>query len=272
MGSRACGCDEETSLLEQLEWVSWQRFWVNGSNEVNDLENQMEVLDGVILSDGFIEKSSKNARFTLGCKYRGFAEQVQSRLKFLSWSPIYEKDVFDNRTQKTYHRVVLRSRVSEILTKERYRWYPAGKKIVPKDLRLSDQCLLWWYIGDGHLCRKKSRPNYRRIVLAVNGFIKSDRMFLINLLKRRLGVDGVYAEAKHIIIARQALCKFIEIIGTKSPVSEYDYKFEFGNYTSPDYLGRSYKDRPLVAINEYRKKHKVRELNYSSRGEISHGQ
>ena len=230
------------------------------------------VFDGMMLSDGHLEKSvkSKNARFSLCCKHEEFAKVFYQRSGSFNWTEPSCRDVYDKRTKKTYKSWRLKSKTDERFTKEHQRWYYEGKKIVPRDLVFDKTTLIWWYLGDGSLSRKKSRPNYRRIILCTQGFAIQDNNFLKSKLEKLLGNDSIYIEGNQIIIGRKALCNFIKIIGTKSPVSCYQYKFDFGPYIDEDYWKKSFEDRPLKYINEYRKTNKVRELNYKSKKEIEH--
>ena len=59
------------------------------------------------------------------------------------------------------------------------------------------------------------------------------------------------------------MTKFAQVVGVISPVTDYQYKFDFGQYLDQDYFTKSYYKRPIKYINQYRQKHKVRELNYN---------
>ncbi len=75
-------------------------------------------------------------------------------------------------------------------------------------------------------------------------------------------------ENKEIAIGRKALVKFAQVLGPKSPIVDYQYKFEFGRYFKESYFKDSFKTRPIHYINEFRKKNKVRELNFISKEDI----
>jgi len=209
--------------------------------------DQMSVFDGIMLSDGYLHKlysPISNSNFSMCSKYFGFSNAIKKLLP-LSWS--YFKHYYlpvDKRTGKIYSGWYLGSKRDIFLTEQRKRWYPNEKKIVPKDIKLTPKCLLWWYIGDGHLARKP-RSKSRRVVLACEGFKERDVKFLINLLKKKLG-EFVYKEGGNIVISRTSLCRFIKIVGTKSPVPEYKYKFDFGQYKNSNYLQKSYSVRKSV--------------------------
>lgn len=229
-------------------------------------EEQMAIFDGLMISDASLEKSkrNKNARFRMGVKMKSFAEVPQKLLTDLPFGEMKPYNRFDKRTGKTYSGYACRSLVHPFFTEQRLRWYPEGKKIAPHDIDITKSLLLWWYIGDGHLYRKKDRPNYRRVQLCTQGFTTKDVMFLIDKLKGFLSINSIYIENNGICIGKNALCKLANMLGLYSPLPDYQYKFEFGRYIDEKYFTKSYNNRPLHKINAYRKKHRVRELDYKS--------
>tara|TARA_Y100000310_G_C20664051_1_gene806466 strand:+ start:1302 stop:2018 length:717 start_codon:yes stop_codon:yes gene_type:complete len=233
---------------------------------------QKSIFDGIMISDGHIEKSSKNARFSMSVKHESFANIPFTLFTSLPFKKPKFIKFLDKRSNKYYSRYECRSRVHEFFTEQHNRWYSKGKKIVPKDIVLTSEMLIWWYIGDGYLRKTKSRPNYRRVELQTQGFYENERMFLVNILSDCLGCSSVYDEKGYICIAKKALCSFIQKVGLQSPIPEYSYKFDFGSYTNDDYFVKSYKNRPLAVINKYRKKYKVRELDFNiAKTEMANG-
>lgn len=201
-----------------------------------------------MLSDACLERSRVNARFKMGVKHRSFIAEAGTILP-LDFAPLkYYILPVDKRTGKRYSGWKLSSRSDQFLTQQHDRWYRNRIKIVPKNIKLTPTCLLWWYLGDGHLERKTNRPNYRRVVLCTDSFTLAEINCLIHKLKKLLNSnDSIYEEGRHIIIGRMALCRFIKTIGSKSPVSDYDYKFEFGQYVDEDYFKKSFAVRTSVA-------------------------
>lgn len=234
-------------------------------------EKQMSIFDGLMISDAYLEKRSKNARFGLTTSQVEFAEVVRGIFSNFPWSnpSITTKDRYDKRTNKSNSSTVLRSKTDEFLTEQFGRWYPNGKKIVPSDVSVDKDMLLWWYIGDGHLRRKKSRPNYRNVGLATMSFSNDDVDMLISKLKLFIGENSVYKDNRNcIMIASQSLCSFAELFKEGSPVGCYSYKFEFGQYLNRNYFKDSFKTRPINYINEFRRQNKVRELDFKSKTDI----
>lgn len=230
------------------------------------------VFDGLMISDIGLEKSarSRNARCQFRVKHKSFAQAIYSGLADLPWANLSESNCKHPKTKKMSYGYSGRTTVSEYLTTQYERWYPKGSKIVPRDIDLSDEMLLWWYLGDGTLHRRKSRPNYRRIMFCTDSFSVEDNEFLISKLKDRFGDKSIYLERNEIAVSSDALVGLCRVLDGKNPVPEYEYKFNFGQYVDEDYKKKSYADRPLAHINKYRKKHKVRELTFESKEEISH--
>ncbi len=222
---------------------------------------QQSVFDGLMLSDAFLECRSANARFSLTSKHRSFIDATIKALPF-SWASATERDIYDRRTLKTYHSCCVRSHTNEWLTQQHLRWYKNRIKIVPNNLSLTPLCVLWWYLGDGHLARKRSRPNYRRVIMATDSFSDSEKEWLKDHLQQLVGENVYVEQSRTIVVAGKSLVRLASLIGTHSPVADYQYKFDFGNYLNDDYLSKSYETRPLAAINKYRRIHKVRELDY----------
>lgn len=232
---------------------------------------EKEILTGLILSDAHLRQPKSNHRvhMCLSLKHRDFAEEIIRHLDSVAWrKSIFHDSYFDKRTEKTYYRNQIRTRVSDYLTSIYPNWYKDKKKIIPPKLTLTSTVLLWWYLGDGCLAKKKSRPKYRRIVLATQSFTLNEVERLIVQLKELLDSEHVYPESGSIIVACEGICSFANIIGTVSPVKCYDYKFDFGQYLNKNYKAQSYKTRPLAQINEFRKKYKVRELEYVNKNTI----
>lgn len=163
-------------------------------------KDQQSIFDGLVLSDAGLSIAGKNARFSMTSKHRCFIEGTKNHLSSLSWGPINEADRCDKRTKKFYHSISIHSHVDEWLTSQYCRWYKNKIKIVPKDLEINYHSLLWWYLGDGHLRRRKSRPNYRRVELATDCFTKKECNDLINKLSIFLILISILSKIKFILV------------------------------------------------------------------------
>lgn len=147
----------------------------------------LEIINGTLLGDASIRIwRSKYLYYFLHAKDK----------EFLKWVKI----TFDNFKIKNY--IVLNNKIfntfslgfyinacphKELLSL-RKNWYIKVNektiKTVPKDIKLTSTVLLFWYLGDGSLIRRKNDSNrVPTIVLATNCFSKEDIDFLIQKLK-----------------------------------------------------------------------------------------
>lgn len=149
-----------------------------------------EVLDGLMLGDGCLSmgRLSRNPCLSI--------TRTATDVEYLNWtagvfagrlteSPIRVRDVFDHRTQKTYRSARLRTRCDPAFLAQRNRWYPDGKKIVPRDLELSATAVAVWLADDGHVSAASRRcPEIR---FATHGFREQEVRKLASLLLERYG-------------------------------------------------------------------------------------
>lgn len=148
-------------------------------------QEQISYLNGLMLGDGCLSKfvlKSKNCRLRIQRKltdldflekqYNIFKDFYKNRIKLSSY--------FDSRTNKKYENCYSQTRFTEEFGKFREKWYPNGKKIVPRDLKLNDIILYQWFCDDGCIIAK-SKKNLRT-KFATHGFVKEDVKFLQKLL------------------------------------------------------------------------------------------
>lgn len=86
-------------------------------------------------------------------------------------------------------------------------------KIVPKDIEINKNTLLWWHIGDGTYYKRKDRPNTHHLSLATNGFSTEDLNFLVNKLKEKKINSRYYKEKRIYITDKVSIKIFFDIIG-----------------------------------------------------------
>ena len=192
---------------------------------VSHLNNKMlEILDGHMLGDGNIEKPSRLAsRLNIKQKEEQFAKYIANL-----FSP-YQINVrsisrWDNRTNKFYHSWAGRSPHHPDFLKQYERWYPDGKKRIPRDCRITPISVLLWYLGDGTLDRLgRGRP---RIAIATMCFEDSEIKDILLPQLNAMSPGGFRADYKNNIRAsKDATEKFFGYIGYHSPVECYNYKF-----------------------------------------------
>jgi len=146
------------------------------------MEEFRDILNGTLLGDGciFLDRH-KYSRYKLTAKDKNFLKWIESKFIVFNMKCYFG---FNKINQTNF----LYGSTSSLFNKLRLEWYKnQGKpvKIVPKNLELSPTVLLYWYLGDGSLIRRKNdscRVPY--IVLATNAFSKEDIEFLIQKLKK----------------------------------------------------------------------------------------
>lgn len=203
-------------------------------------EKQQYILDGLMLGDASIPRVPKkgvNTGFSLTCKYKEFLKHVREILPFRwgSGGKIHEFTTnggFSNTNSKIYTAYLLWSRFDKKLTEERERWYPYGKKRVPRDIVLAPEALLYWFIGDGTRGKRRKstrRNDYRYVVnIGTHGFPIEDDLFLISKLDE-LGITATINRAikknfTYLYISKKSHERFYEYIG-RLPIDCYDHKF-----------------------------------------------
>ena len=106
------------------------------------------------------------------------------------------------------------------------RWYPFGKKIVPRDIKLTKEALLFWYLSDGSIdfSNKKKFPNSAsyRIRLATDGFLPADNRFLMEKLAE-IGLESTLT-SNRINLTASSSRRFLNMIGN-APITCYRYKW-----------------------------------------------
>lgn len=166
-------------------------------------------IDGLMLSDIGIRKDNS---FQWNVKYEEFAEFIANCL--LPYDP----------SVKNYIRMYTgRTKTHPDIKNQRQRWYPNGTKIVPKDVIIDPICLAMLYIGDGHIHKVKGN-----ITISTLSFSEKENNFLSEKMFKNLGVKSRVISMKDrycLYFSRPNAVEFLKIIGNKSPVKCYDYKF-----------------------------------------------
>jgi len=195
-------------------------------------EKTIEWMDGFLLGDGsmsYNKKTFKGARFSFGSSEKQWTSYAMSGLikynprkasskgwKFRPQKP--SRPTFSSAT-KTHPDISLQAR----------RWYPNGKKIVPPDVRITPTSILLWYLGDGSIggCSRKKTLISTNLHLSTCGFTPEENKNILIPKLEKLNLRCKYGNSKNdIIICPDSIKTFFDIIGYKSPISCYDYKFQ----------------------------------------------
>lgn len=186
----------------------------------------IEWIDGELLGDaGLTEHTSYSARLGYGSKYREYIDYISKTLNsfgILQSGKIYKNKGGFGDVVYLYH-----SCYYEELLPINKSWYPQGKKIVPRNIKLTPLTCRHWYLGDGSLCYPPSKKCNPYITMCTNGFSISDVKWLIKQLVD-LGFKATRQSHNNTIrISTYSTQDFLKYIG-KCPVECYRYKW--GNY------------------------------------------
>ena len=141
-----------------------------GGGIPNQLEDGLsqyakELIEGELLGDGCLQRrneGSESASYTHGTSRREYRDWLATELEKIGF--YVNTREFDNNGHMAY---CLNTRNYLCLGELYDRWYPKGKKIVPKGYLLSPIALRQWFIGDGAV---PTHDNWARIRLHTEGF------------------------------------------------------------------------------------------------------
>lgn len=195
-------------------------------------DEQRQVLDGAMLGDGSLvmHKNGKNAQFTYVSHSKEHVSFVANYFRdYWSGEGLKEYSTFDERTQKEYSGVRMRTYVNETFTEQYHRWY-SDIKHLPDDLILTPLVCLVWYIGDGGLCTSNRSQN---IKLSTHCFPKEEqeRILLPQLQQFEASLMAVDKEngQYYVYIPHRKIKDFLDYIGP-CPFQDYAYKWDYLEY------------------------------------------
>lgn len=176
---------------------------------------QKEILIGMILGDGHLEKNGNNVRLRV--------DHGENQEKYLRWKYFEFKNIIpsnprliqetDKRTEKIYKRWHFSTYSLDVFNAYRNIFYRGKKKIVPKNiskLMNSPLSLAIWFMDDGH---KRSDCNALR--LNTDSFQIQEQELLQECLKKNFGIDNkLHKKGKfwNIYIPSSETRKFCEIV------------------------------------------------------------
>lgn len=184
---------------------------------------QEEVLIGGLLGDSclFTQKSAVNPLLTItrSSKDLQYLEYQFDIFKDFCKQGITTHTKIINGYDKIYNLSRFRTRHLVVLRQYKEKWYPDGKKIIPRDLKLTPLIVAIWFCDDGCISVKKDKKgnpsNALKLKLATHGFSKEDVIFLANALSTLLNTNFNVNEYKgkfYIQAYTEATKKFTEYI------------------------------------------------------------
>lgn len=196
-----------------IKKMSKSSMWDKSRFKTCNLQyEEKEVLDGLMLSDGCLsEKSRISARLTFGFKFKETCEEIVKTISSMNFSPFWQSE-----QTKCWH---TKSNMYHDLLVENERWYPKGRKIVPKDVLITSTSCYWWFIGDGY-------NDDDNVYLCTESFSKNDNFFLIKKLKEK-GYNPSLTSRNRIRFNKKESITFLHWIKPENGVLEqYKYKWK----------------------------------------------
>ena len=224
-----CNCNSSTI------WRNLKKFGIlvrtkseslhlSQANHCNLIDKARQWIDGELLGDGCLHSYSKySACFCYSSKYLEYINYVTDILNSfgIKQAGSFVKEYNKEFGKYVYHYCSLN--YVELLP-IRKRWYPNGKKIIPRDLKLTPLLLRQEYISDGSLRHRKIGRPY--VTLCTIGFLTEDVKWLVEHVNK-LGFKATKWICKNVIqISAYSTEDFLDYIG-ECPVQCYQYKWEY---------------------------------------------
>ena len=233
---RLCGVDHSTISHYLRKYNISERSLSESvhlarANHCNLSQETVEWINGELLGDGCLTTTSKennlpsknlSVLFRYSSKHKEYINYISDTLKSFGIQQSGEIIKHYNKRQKTYCYKYNSHSYKELMAIYK-RWYPEGKKIIPKDIKLTPITLRQHYIGDGSLIHQKKNI---RIMLCTCGFSILDVNWFIGKLNN-LGFKSMRQPSRNTIhISTYSVKNFLNFIG-KCPVDCYQYKFQY---------------------------------------------
>ena len=194
------------------------------ANHCNLSDEAKQWIDGELMGDACLYSTSKySAGFRYGSKYPEYIQYVSETLKSFGIERAGKINKCYIKKGNCYGYNYASLSYPELLL-IRERWYPEGKKIIPRDLKLTPLVLRQGHIGDGCLHHNKNQKSY--INLATYGFSIEDVEWFKNELNKFGFKATRYPSNNAIHISVHSTKAFLDYIG-KCPVECYKYKFNY---------------------------------------------
>jgi uracil-DNA glycosylase family 4 len=199
--SRARGGNRAATWLTGDHPVLTRRGWVPAQDLLDTDEVAVgaglsrvaqEVVTGSLLGDGTIPRNSAHIQVTHSVAQEEYVRQKATALAELRPALSYGT-VTAKRGGERHSVVRCRTRASRALQVIRDRFYPGGRKHVPKDLRLSPRIAAVWFLDDGYA--KTKCDSLALAEIAAHSFIGDGIGGLVRALRDDLGIEAHLRES-----------------------------------------------------------------------------
>lgn len=195
-------------------------------NYCNLSQEAREWIDGELLGDGCLtSQSSCSASFNYSSKYSKYIKYISDTLNSFGIKRTGKIRKWFNG-ESNCGGYYYTSRCYPELLSIRQRWYPNGKKIIPRDLKLTPLTLRQEHLGDGSLIHQQKGKGRPYIQLSTHSFSINDVEWLIEKL-HKLNFKATRQPSNNTIyISPYSVKDFLAYIG-KCPIECYKYKWNY---------------------------------------------
>lgn len=209
---------------ETLNKISKSNRWGGDKYRYcNMTQQEREIFDGIMISDGSLSNSRISARITLGFKYKETLERISSDLGSLRFSNILEyKSKPHKKTSKSYINYYMKSAYYHDLLEYYHDWYNDNIKRVPINIKITSLMCYWWYICDGFILDDN-------VYLCTDSFDLNDLELLKNKFEE-IDFDVSIRKNKRIFFNKKDSLNFLRWISDDVNIQEeYLYKWKMKN-------------------------------------------
>ena len=209
------------------------------AKELTLTKEQSDIMTGCLLGDGFVLPSNI-FRIKQESSRREYIDFLYE--KFLPFSTPVREDKARKPTRingEVSHKIEdwcgeyccstsFSTRTHSVFSELRDKWYPHNIKIIP-NIKLNALVCAHWFVQDG-----QNRQHKREIILNTNSFIKDHVEFLIEILKRDIGIKSHLRlkDNKYFVIVMgnqfgdQGYFQFLELVSRYNEWECFRYKFD----------------------------------------------
>lgn len=201
------------------------RIPLRKSSRVKDVilsNSELQALNGHLLGDGsifYLKPNRINPVFSIVSKHSEYIEWINQTIGLMHNRPVWIREQYDQRTNKQYTTYWSRS-LSKPCIKSLYNeWYKDGVKIIPRNLTLSPELCLRWFMDDGS-------AHKGAINIATDCFKKQDVEYLASLFYSIEIYPTLHKNGNgyRMYIAKRYAQTFYNYIG-QCPVKCFQYKW-----------------------------------------------
>lgn len=179
---------------------------------------QKNILIGLILGDGCLEKNGKNVRLRIehGIKQMEYLKWLANEFANLSSGEVRRFSTIHSRTGKRYTRIHFSSLSLECFNEYHDLFYINRRKIIPEGIGTflkNSLSLAIWFMDDGY-----KRNDCQALRIGTESFLFKEQLLLKNCLSKNFGINCCVHRKKdkwNLYIPQKDAVKFCSLIGNK---------------------------------------------------------